>query len=45
MDYRGLNKSTIKNKYSLPIFEKLVYQLGGAKKFLKFVFKTKYKQI
>ena len=33
MDYRGFNKSTIKNKYPLIIFDELVDQLSGAKKF------------
>ena len=35
MDYRGLKKSTIKNKYSFPLFDELVDQLNRAKKFLK----------
>ena len=32
MNYKGLNKSTIKNKYLLLIFGELVDQLNGAKK-------------
>ena len=45
MDYRGLNKSTIKNKYPLPIFDDLVDQLSGAKIFFKIDLKTGYNQI
>ena len=45
MDYRGFNKYTIKNKYALPIFDELVDQLSGAKKFLKIDLKVGYNQI
>ena len=33
VNYRGLKKSTIKNKYPLPILDELVNQLSRAKKF------------
>ena len=42
MDYKGLNKSTIKNKYPLPIFDELIDQLGRAKKFSRIALKTGY---
>ena len=45
VDYRGLNKSIIKNKYSLLIFDELVDQLSGAKKFSKINLRTTYNQI
>ena len=45
MDYRGFNKFTIQNKYSLIIFDELVDQLSGAKKSSKIVLKTKCNQI
>ena len=32
VDYRGLNKSTIKNQYSLPIFNELVDRLSGPRR-------------
>ena len=45
MDYRGLSKYTIKKKYPLLIFEELVDQLNGAKRFLKINLKTGYNRI
>ena len=45
MDYRGLNKSTIKNKYLLPIFHELVDQLSGAKKKFETDVRIGYNQI
>lgn len=45
VDCRGLNKSTIKNKYPLPIFDDLVDQLSGTKKFIKIDLKTGYNRI
>ena len=44
MNYRGLNNSTIKNKYPLSIFDEVVHQLSGAKKFSKIGLKTRYNQ-
>ena len=35
IDYRQLNKLTVKNKYLLPIIDDLFYQLKGANIFLK----------
>ena len=37
--------STMKNKYLLPIFDQLVDQLSGAKKFKNFDLRTGYNQI
>jgi hypothetical protein len=35
IDYRQLNKMTIKNNYPLPRINDLFYQVGGAKNFSK----------
>jgi len=34
-DYQALNSMTVKNKYSLPLISKLVFQLCGARYFTK----------
>ena len=44
MDYRDLDKSTIKNKYLLPIFDKLVDQLSRLRS-SNFDLGTRYNQI
>ena len=35
MDYRGLNKVTIQNRYALPLISSLLERLSGAKYFTK----------
>lgn len=45
MNYSGLNKFTIKIKCPLPIFDGLVDQLSGAKKFSNFDLKIGNNQI
>ncbi|KAA3474075.1 RNA-directed DNA polymerase-like protein [Gossypium australe] len=45
IDYRQLNKVTIKNKYSLPRIEDLFDQLSGAKVFSKIVKWLGYYQV
>lgn len=45
VNYRGLNKSTIKKKCSLSIFDELVDPLNEAKKLSNFVLRIEYNQI
>ena len=45
IDYRWLNKKTIKNRYPLPLPEEMFDRLGGAKVFSKIDLKSGYWQI
>ena len=45
IDYRQLNKVTIKNKYSLPKIDNLFDKLKGAQVFLKIDLKSGYHQL
>ena len=45
IDYRQINKVTMKNKYSLPIIEDIFNQLKGAGVFLKIDLRLGYYQL
>ena len=45
IDYRHINKVTVKNKYLLPIIEDLFYQLKGASIFSKIDLRSRYYQL
>ena len=45
IDYRQLNKTTVKNKYPLPRMDELFDQLQGAKVFLKIDLRSGYYQL
>ena len=45
IDYRNLNKVTIKNKYPLPWIEDLFDQLQGANYFFNIYLRSRYHQL
>ena len=45
IDYRQLNKVTVKNKYPLPQIDDLFYQMRGAKVFSKIDLRSGYHQV
>lgn len=45
VDYRGLNKITVKNRYPLPLISELLDRVSGAKRFTKLDLRAAYNHI
>jgi hypothetical protein len=45
VDFRGLNRITVRNKYPIPLIDELLIQLGGAKIYTQFDIREAYHKI